>query len=103
MIWKRRKLKNEKFENFDEYLFGEIFEFLCLVQPLINATNSKAETLAAVDAMINGLQHAAAGERGESCPCCKYWCSGTQCPVVQDSWFLFIENLPELKVLMKHA
>lgn len=103
MIWKKRKQKTDKFENFDQYIFGEIFEFLSLVYPMINVTNSKAETLAAVDAMIMGLRHAADGEQGESCPCCKYWCSGTQCPVVQDSWYLFLENLPELKVLIKHA
>lgn len=109
MMWKRRKNKiNEqierfKYEHFDDFLFGEVFDFLNTVQPLINASNSNAETLASVDSMMIGIRHAVVGELGEACFCCKYWCSGANCMIVQDSWLLFLEKLPELKILIKNA
>lgn len=110
MMWKKRKSKLEKqieqfkHSNFDDFLFNEVFNFLNRIHPLINSSNSSAETLACVDSILIGMRHAVIGEQlGESCFCCKYWCSGANCMIVQDSWLLFLEKLPELKLLVKNA
>lgn len=106
MIWKNRKekIKQNNFENFDDFLFGEIYDFLDRVQPLANSDNTTANVLAAIDSMLIGMRHASFGENyGESCPCCKYWCAGTKCPLIQEAWDLFLQTLPEIKSLINHA
>lgn len=105
MMWKRRKRKIDQynFENFDDFIFDEIYKFLDKVQPLINSTNSTVETLASVDSIIIGIRHAMYGEQmGEYCHCCKHWCLGAQCPVVKESWLMFLQTLPDLKSIISH-
>ena len=106
MMWKRQKRKIDQynFQNFDDFIFGEIYDFLRKVQPLMNSSNTTVETLASVDSMIIGMRHAFNGEQsGESCPCCKYWCSGANCPIVEDAWYMFLKTLPDLKSIINHA
>lgn len=105
MMWKKRKKKQDQFnfENFDDFIFDEIYNFLDKVQPLINVSNSTAETLACVDSMIIGVRHAIYGEEmGEYCYCCKHWCLGAECPVVKEAWSLFLQTLPDLKSVIRH-
>lgn len=92
----------EKFKNFDNFLFIEIIDYLSYIREFMSPRMATAEFLAKTDAMLLGFRHGflISEARTSSCPCCKYWCAGANCPIIRDAWQFFIEEIPNFKVLL---
>lgn len=68
----------------------------------MNPSNANAEFLAKTDATILGFGHALlmSDTQTLTCPCCPYWCSGANCPIVQEAWQWFAEEVANYKVVL---
>lgn len=68
----------------------------------MDSRNSTAEFLAKTDAIMVGFGHGLlmSDSQTVSCPCCAYWCTGANCPIVQEAWQYFVEEIPNYKVLL---